>query len=161
MELSLPLREVVDLLTATGILPPAVTDVRAEGAAVLARVRVDELPGVPGVVRALGRLAPPADARIDDRGVAGRTWTLVLGVHHPLVPVDISGFVTEAVRAQLAKAPAAVARARSEGGRTLVEVDLDALPGLLPLPPGARVSVEDVALGETVRLRASLSAVHH
>ncbi len=158
MELSLPLREAVDVLTATGILPPAVTDVRADGRAVLARVRVDELPGVPGAVRALGRLAPPADARIDDRGVSGRTWTLALYVSHPLLPVDVSGFVTEAVRAQLAKAPTTVARVRSEAGRTLVEVDLDAAAGMLPLPVGAHVRVETVALGETVRLTASLGA---
>ncbi len=157
MELSLPLREAVDVLTAMGVLPGAVTDVRAQGAAVLARVRVDELPGVPGAVRAVARLAPAADARIDDRGVVGRTWTLALEVRHPLLPIDVSGFVTDAVRAQLAKAPAGVAQARWEANRTLVEVDLDALPGLLPIPPGVAVVVQDVALGETVRVRAGLA----
>lgn len=161
MELTLPLDEAVLLLRAAGAVPAAVTDVRGEATAVVAKVKVDQVPGVPGAVRTMARFAPPADARIDDQGVTGRVWTLSAHVTHPMLPVDVSGMVTDAVRRQLAKAPAGLASARAEGGRTVVEVDLDALAGVLPrLLPAARdltVRVDAVSLGAELRLTASVT----
>lgn len=160
MELTAPLDEVVVLLRAADVLPPAVTDVRSEAGAVMAKARVDELPGVLGAVRAMARFAPAADVRIDDLGVSGRTWTLSVQVALPMLPMDVSGFVAEAVRTRLAKAPGNLATVRADAGRTLIGVDLDALAALLPMLPaagGVRARVDEVSLGARVRLAATVT----
>jgi hypothetical protein len=165
MELTLPLDEAVTLLRTAGLLPSAVTDVRGEAAAVTAKVKVDDLPGVPRAVRTMARFAPPADARIDDGGLVGRTWTLSVLVSHPMIPLDVSSFVTDAVRGQLAKAPAGVASARTEAGRTVIGVDLDRLaallPTLLPAAKGLRVRVDGASLGAQLRLVATVAPSGH
>lgn len=161
MELTVPLAEAVALLRAAGALPPAVTNVRGRGGSVLASVNVHELPGVAGAVRTAARFAGPFEAQLDDRGVAGRTWSLELRVSHPVLRFDLSSFVTDAVRDQLAKAPAGVAAVRSENGATVVDVDLDAaanaLPALLPASRAVHARVDQAQLGERIRLAVSLS----
>lgn len=157
MELTVPLDEAVAVLRATGALPSAVTNVRGRGRSVLASVNVHELPGVAAAVKTAARFAGPFEAQLDDRGTAGRTWTLELRVTHPVLRFDLSGFVTDAVKQQLAKAPAGVATAHAENGATVVSVDLDAAVAVLPLPAaGLRPRIEDAQLGEQVRLSASM-----
>lgn len=158
----MPLTEAVAVLRATGTLPKAVTNVTGRGSSVLASVNVHELPDVPAGVKTAARFAGPFEAQLDDRGVAGRTWTLELRVSHPVLRFDLSSFVTTAVQGQLAKGPAGVATARSENGATVVEVDLDeagaVLPGVLPAVRGLRARLDSVSVGETIRLAATVSA---
>ncbi|QCB92447.1 hypothetical protein [Cellulomonas shaoxiangyii] len=160
MELTLGLDEALVLARAAQALPTAVRDVRASGSTVHATVAVHELPGVPGAVKMATRLAGPVDVRIEDRGVTGRTWQVAVVAQHPTLRMDLSSFVTSAVRDQLAKLPAGVATARSEGGATLVDVDLDRLgpvvTSFLPAGRGVAPRVDDVALGERLRLVASV-----
>ncbi|MFS0705347.1 hypothetical protein AB6N23_12560 [Cellulomonas sp. 179-A 9B4 NHS] len=160
MELTLALDEALVLARAAQVVPTAVRDVRATGSTVQATVAVHELPGVPGAVKMATRLAGPVDVRVEDRGVTGRTWQVAVVAQHPTLRMDLSSFVTEAVRGQLAKLPAGVATARSEGGATLVDVDLDRLGPLvtsfLPAGRGVAPRVDDVALGERLRLVASV-----
>lgn len=161
MELRIPLDEAVGALRTTGTLPGAVREVHGEAKAVLARVAVHELPGVSGAVRAATRFTGPVDVRVDDQGISGRTWTLVVHASHPVVRLDLSGFVTDAVRSALASAPAGLASVHSADGRTVVEVDLDAaaalVPLLLPAAQGLHVRVDEVSLGATVLLRATIT----
>lgn len=157
MELNLGLDEVVAVLRSSGAPGAAAArDVRGEGSSVTAMVDIGKIPGIPGALAAMARFAPPADVRIDDEGVAGRTWTLALRVSHPGLALMGPGFVTVTAREILANLPAGVAVARQDGGRTLVEVDLDAVTALVPAPPGVRPYVERVELGEQVRLVATL-----
>lgn len=160
MELTLGLDEAVTLARAADALPAAVTDVRGADRRVDAQVKVHELPGVPSAVRMATKLAGPVDVRVEDRGVTGRTWQVAVVASHPVMRMDLSGFVTEAVRGQLGKLPAGVATARTQDGATLVEVDLDRLAPLvvdrLPAARGLRLRVEDVTLGSTLRLAASI-----
>ncbi len=162
MELTVPLDEAVAVLRATGALPAAVTGVTGRGSSVLASVNVHELPGVAGGIKTAARFAGPFEAQLDDRGVAGRTWTLELRVAHPVLRFDLSSFVTSAVQDQLAKAPTGVATARTENGATVVDVDLDratdVLPSLLPAVRGLHARVETVSLGAQVHLAISLAA---
>lgn len=161
MELTVPLGEAVAALRATGTLPKAVTNVTGRGSSVLASVNVHELPDVAPGIKTAARFAGPFEAQLDDRGVTGRTWRLELRVAHPVLRFDLSAFVTGAVQQQLAKGPADVATARTEGGATVVEVDLDRaaglLPGMLAAVQGLRPSVEDVSLGEQLRLVVGLA----
>ena len=162
MELTVPLTEAVAVLRATGTLPKAVTNVTGRGASVLASVNVHELPDVPGAVKTAARFAGPFEAQLDDRGIAGRTWTLELRVTHPVLRFDLSGFVTTAVQGQLAKAPAGLATARTENGATVVDIDLDRsaalLPDLVPAVRGLHARVDAVSLGEQVHLAVSIAA---
>lgn len=156
MELTVPLGEAVAALRATGALPKAVTTVTGTGSSVLASVNVHELPDVAGGIKTAARFAGPFQAQLGDRGVTGRTWRLELRVSHPVLRLDLSAFVTDAVRQQLAKVPAGVASARTEGGATVVEVDLDRaaglLPSALPVVQALRPRIEDVSLGEQLHL---------
>lgn len=160
MELTLTLDEALALARAADALPPAVTDVRGDDRAVHARVRVHELPGVPGAVRLATRMAGPVDVRVEDRGVEGRRWRVALVASHPKVRLDLSGFVTDGVRGQLGKLPAGVATASTQDGATVVEVDLDRLGPLVgevfPAARGLRVRVEDVALGSQLRVTGTV-----
>jgi hypothetical protein len=161
MELTVPLGEAVAVLRATGMLPKAVTNVTGRGSSVLASVNVHELPDVAPTIKAAARFAGPFEAQLDDRGITGRTWRLELRVAHPVLRFDLSSFVTGAVQQQLAKGPAGVASARTEGGATVVEVDLDRaaalFPTLLPGVPGLRPRVDAVSLGERVHLVVALA----
>jgi len=160
MELTLGLDEALTLARAADAIPSAVTDVRGEDHLVRAQVKVHELPGVPGAVRMATRLAGPVDVRVEDRAVTGRTWRIAVVASHPVLRLDLSGFVTEAVRGQLAKLPAGVATVSTQDGATVVEVDLDRLGPLVgeAFPParGLRVRVDDVELGERLRLTATI-----
>ena len=98
MELTVPITEAVAVLRATDTLPTAVTNVTGRGSSVLASVNVHELPGVAGAVKTAARFAGPFEAQLDDRGIAGRTWTLELRVSHPVLRFDLSSFVTGAVQ---------------------------------------------------------------
>lgn len=161
MELTVPLTEAVAALRATGTLPKAVTHVTGRGSTILASVNVHELPDVPGAVKTAARFAGPFEARLDDRGVTGRTWTVELRVTHPVLRFDLSSFVTTAVQGQLAKGPAGLAVARTENGATLVEVDLDRaaalLPEIVPTVRGLWVRVDAVSVGELIRLAVSVA----
>ena len=160
MQVSVPLDEAVAVLRATGTLPAAVTGVTGQGSSVLASVNVHELPGVTSGIRAAARFAGPFEARLDDRGVTGRTWTVELRVAHPVLRFDLSSFVTTAVRQQLATVPAGVATVRTENGATVVEVDLDRAAGMLPVlagDRGLRARIDTVSLGTQVRLAASMA----
>jgi len=160
MELTLRLDEALSLARAADAIPSAVTDVRGEDHLVRAQVKVHELPGVPGAVRMATKLAGPVDVRVEDRGVTGRTWRVALVASHPVLRLDLSGFVTDAVRGQLAKLPPAVATAHTQDGATVVEVDLDRLGPLvgelLPAARGLRLRVDDVALGDHLRLTSTI-----
>ena len=161
MELTVPLAEAVAVLRATGVLPQAVTNVTGRGPSVLASVDVHKLPEVPGPVKSAARFAGPFEAQLDDRGIAGRTWTLVLRVTHPVLRFDLSSFVTTAVQGQLGKVPTGLATARAEHGATLIEVDLDnaaaLVPDRVPALRGVHVRVEAVSLGEQVHLVVAAS----
>jgi hypothetical protein len=161
MELTVPLDEAVAVLRATGALPSAVTHVTGRGSSVLASVNVHELPGVAAGIKTAARFAGPFEAQLDDRGVAGRTWTLELRVSHPVLRFDLSSFVTTAVQQQLAKAPTGIATVRSENGATVVDVDLDRaadlLPTVLPATRGLRPRIDTVSLGAGIRLTASVA----
>ena len=161
MELTLGLEEALTLARAADVLPPAVTDVRGEDRLVRAQVKVHELPGVPGAVRMATRMAGPVDVRVEDRGVAGRTWRVAVVASHPVLRMDLSPFVTDAVRGQLAKLPAGAATVATQDGATVVEVDLDRLGPLvgelLPAARGLRLRVDDAALGSRLHLRASIA----
>lgn len=160
MELTLGLDEALSLARAADALPPAVTDVRGEDRLVRAQVKVHELPGVPGAVRMATRMAGPVDVRVEDRGVTGRTWRVAVVASHPVLRMDLSTFVTDAVRGQLAKLPAGAATARTQEGATVVEVDLDRLGPLvgelLPAARGLRLRVDDATLGSRLHLRATV-----
>ena len=156
MELTVPLDEAVTVLRATGRLPRAVTNVRGRGSSVLASVNVHELPGVAAPIKTAAMLAGPFEAQLDDRGVTGRTWRLELRVAHPVLRFDVSSFVTGAVQAQLAKAPADVVTTRTENGATVIEVDLDRAAGVLPATIAVRPRIDGVELGERLRLTASV-----
>ena len=160
MELTLGLDEALTLARAADAIPTAVTDVRGEPRLVRAQVKVHELPGVPGAVRMATKLAGPVDVRVEDRGVTGRTWRVAVVASHPVLRMDLSGFVTEAVRGQLTKLPPGVATASTHEGATLVDVDLDRLGPLVGETfPGARgllVRVDDVELGDRLRLTATI-----
>lgn len=150
----MPLDEAVTALRTAGVLPSAVTDIAGEDGAVTGKVRVQDLPDLPGPLRAATRLAGPVGARIEDRGVAGRTWTVSVRASHPLVPLDLSSFVTDYVRGALAERRVAGVTARSAGGETLVEVDLDAALG----PVGRMLRVQSVHLGRQVVLTGALGS---
>lgn len=160
MELTLGLDEALTLARAADALPPAVTDVRGEPRLVRAQVKVHELPGVPGAVRMATKLAGPVDVRVEDRGVTGRTWTVAVVASHPVVRMDLSGFVTESVRGQLRKLPPGVATAHTQDAATVVEVDLDRLGPLVgeafPAARGLALRVDQVALGDALRLTATI-----
>lgn len=158
MELTLTLDEALTVVRTLGLVPDGVEDVRAAGRTVTARVAVHELPGVPAAVRLATRLAGPVDARVEDLGVEGRTWRLSVEVRHPLAPLDLSGFVTEAVRgAATSHLPPGVVAVASLEGTTRVAVDLDALGARVVAPRvGLPVRVEDVALGERIHVRATV-----
>ncbi len=160
MELTLTLDEALALVRAADALPAAVTDVHGTPGTVRAQVKVHELPGVPGAVRMATRLAGPVDVRVEDRGVTGRRWHVVVVASHPVLRLDLSGFVTDALRGQLAKLPPGVASASTQDGATLVEVDLDRLGPLvgdaLPAARTLGLRVDDVALGDRLRLVASV-----
>jgi hypothetical protein len=169
VEVTLALDEAVTLARASGRLPDAVADVRGDGRVVQARVRLRELTGLPGAARAAARLVDAVDARLEDRGVSGRTWTVALQLVHPMLRAVLAGFVTDALRGWLAKAldgvvssSVEVAVVRTEDAGTVVEIDLDALAGLLPvLVPaarGVRVRIEDIGIGERVRARVAVEA---
>ncbi|MBU4213384.1 MAG: hypothetical protein KJ792_01860 [Actinobacteria bacterium] len=152
MELTLSLDEAVSLLRASGTLPDAVTDLAGEDGAVTGKVRVQDLPNLSGAVKAATRLAGTVGVQIHDRGLVARTWTLALRASHPLVPLDLSGLVTEFVQGALVehRVPGVVARA--EGGETLVDVDLDAALG----SAGEHLRVDSVVIGAQIVLRASV-----
>lgn len=158
MELTLTLAEALTVVRALGLVPDAVEDVRAAGRTVTARVAVHELPGVPGAVRLATRLAGPVDARVEDLGVADRTWRLSVEVRHPLARMDLSAFVTDALRGAVAQhLPAGVVTVTGGEGTTRVAVDLDALGATVVTPrAGLPVRVEDVALGERIHVRATV-----
>jgi len=160
MELTLGLDEALTLARAADALPSAVTDVRGEARLVRAQVKVHELPGVPGAVRMATRLAGPVDVRVEDRGVTGRAWRVAIVASHPVMRMDLSGFVTEAVRGQLVKLPPGVATVHTQEGATVVEVDLDRLGPLVgeafPAARGLQVRVEDVTLGDRLHLTATV-----
>ncbi|GIG40765.1 hypothetical protein [Cellulomonas phragmiteti] len=160
MELTLGLDEALTLARAADAIPSAVTDVRGEDRRVLAQVKVHELPGVPGAVRMATKLAGPVDVRVEDRGITGRTWGLAVVASHPVMRMDLSGFVTDALRKQLAQLPPGVASVHTREGATLVEVDLDRLGPLvgemLPAAQGLRLRVDDVSLGDRLRLSATI-----
>ena len=160
MYVTIPIGEAVAAIRAMGVLPAAVTGVTGRGSSVFASVNVHELPGVAGAIRAAARFAGPFEARLDDRGVAGRTWRLELRVSHPVLRFDLSSFVTDAVRVQLANAPAGIATVASEDGATVVLVDLDraveAVPALVAGLGGLRPRIDSAALGEQVHVVASL-----
>lgn len=157
MELTVPLAEAVAVLGAAGALPPGISGVRGTGTSVTASVAVHELPDVPNAFRAAARMAGPVEARLDDRGVVGRTWTLALRVEHPVLRFDLSGMVADALRTRLAAVPG-LARVRTAAGATVIDVDLDAaaalLPGLLPAARGLRARIDHVSVGAQVRLAA-------
>ena len=161
MELTLGLDEALTLARAADALPAAVTDVHGEDRAVRAQVKVHELPGVPGAVRMATRMAGPVDVRVEDRGLTGRTWRAAVVASHPVLRTDLSGFVTEAVRGQLAKLPPGVATVSTEQGASVVDVDLDRLGPLvgelLPAARGLRLRVDDLTLGSLLRLRATIA----
>jgi hypothetical protein len=157
MELSVPIGEAITVLRATGALPRAVTNVTGRGSTVLASVNVHELPGVAPGIQMAARLAGPFEAQLDDRGVTGRTWRLELRVKHPVLPLEVSGFVTAAVQAELAKGPAGVATARTESGVTVVEVDLDRAADARPGDHGLRPRVEAISLGGELHLVVGLA----
>lgn len=160
MELTLALDEALTLARAADAIPSAVTDVQGRAREVRARVKVHELPGVPGAVRMATRLAGPVDVRVEDRGVAGRTWRVAVVATHPAVRLDLSGFVTDAVRGQLTRLPPGVATVHTQDGATVVEVDLDRLGPLVgeAFGParGLRARVDDVELGDRLRLAATV-----
>ncbi|UZN02893.1 hypothetical protein [Cellulomonas sp. S1-8] len=160
MELTLGLDEALTLARAADAIPSAVTDVRGEARLVRAQVKVHELPGVPGAVRMATRLAGPVDVRVEDRGVTGRTWQVAVVASHPVLRMDLSGFVTDAVRGQLGKLPPGVATVHTAGGATVVEVDLDRLGPLVgeafPAARGLALRVDDVELGDRLRLAATV-----
>ena len=161
MLLTVPLDEAVAVLRATGALPAAVTGVTGQESSVHASVNVHELPDVASGIRTAARFAGPFEARLDDRGVTGRTWTVELRVAHPVLRFDLSSFVTTAVQQQLAKAPEGVATVRSENGATVVEVDLDRAAAMLPALAGddrLRARIDTVSLGAQVRVEASMAA---
>ncbi|MBU4337161.1 MAG: hypothetical protein KJ548_11365 [Actinobacteria bacterium] len=151
MELTLSLDEAVTLLHTSGMLPDAVTDLAGTDGAVTGKVRVQDLPNLSGAVRAATRLAGTVGVQITDRGVVGRTWTLALRASHPMVPLDLSGLVTDFVQGALVEHHVPGVVARAEGGETLVEIDLDAALGSF----GAQVRVDSVAIGAQIALRAS------
>jgi hypothetical protein len=161
MELNVPIGEAVAVLRATDALPKAVTNVTGRGSTVLASVNVHQLPDVAPMIRTAAGLAGPFEAQLDDRGVSGRTWRLELRVAHPVLRLDVSGFVTAAVQAQLAKGPSGVATARTETGVTVIEVDLDRvaglLPGMLPAVKGLQPTVEAISVGDRFHLVAGLT----
>jgi hypothetical protein len=147
----MPLSEAVSVLRSSRALPAAVTDVEGADGAVTGRIRVQDLPDLPGPLRAATRLAGPVGVRIEDRGLAGRSWTLAVRASHPLVPLDLSSFVTDYLRGALAERHVAGVSVRAEAGQTLVEVDLD-----VALGPAARlVRVDRVELGEQIVLHAA------
>lgn len=160
MELTLGLDEALTLARTVDALPGAVTDVTGEAGVVRAQVKVHELPGVPGAVRMATKLAGPVDVRVEDRAVTGRTWTVAVVASHPVMRMDLSGFVTDAVRGQLSKLPARVATVHTSEGATLVEVDLDRLGPLvgqvLPAARGLQVRVDGVSLGDRLHLTATI-----
>ncbi|MBD7917524.1 hypothetical protein H9657_04425 [Cellulomonas sp. Sa3CUA2] len=160
MELTLGLDEALTLARAADAIPSAVTDVRGSDRLVQAQVKVHELPGVPGAVRMATRLAGPVDVRVEDRGVTGRTWSVAVVASHPVMRMDLSGFVTEAVRGQLGKLPPGVATVHTHEGATVVEVDLDRLGPLvgeaLPAARALPVRVDDLTLGDRLRLTATI-----
>ncbi|TQL02770.1 hypothetical protein [Cellulomonas sp. SLBN-39] len=163
MELTLGLDEALVAARASGALPTAVTDVRAEGAVVLARVAVHELPGVPAPIRMATRMAGPVDVRVEDRGITGRSWEVAIVAQHPVVRADLSSFVADAVRGQLAHLPPGVALVRTSGGAVVVDVDLDrvgpVVAGMLPGGGrGAAVHVEHLELGARLHVVARVSA---
>lgn len=161
MELTVPLGEAVAALRATGTLPKAVTNVTGRDSSVLASVNVHELPDVAPTIKTAARFAGPFEAQLDDRGVTGRTWRLELRVTHPVLRFDLSSVVTGEVQQQLAKVPPGVASARTEGGATVIEVELDRaaalLPGMLPAVQGLQPRVDDVSLGERLHLVVGLA----
>lgn len=160
MELTLGLDEALALARAADAVPPAVTDVRSEPRTIRAQVKVHELPGVPGAVRMATKLAGPVDVRVEDRGATGRRWHVAVVASHPVLRMDLSGFVTEAVSKQLRRLPAGVATASTREGATVVEVDLDRLGPLvgqvLPQARGLAVRVDDLSLGDRLHLTASV-----
>lgn len=160
MELTLTLAEAVAAARAADAVPPAVTDVRGEARTVRAQVKVHELPGVPGAVKMATRMVGPVDVRVEDRGVTDRTWRVDVVASHPVLRMDLSGFVTDALRGQLRRLPPGVATAHTQDGATVVEVDLDRLGPLVvdafPAARGLGVRVDDLALGERLRLAATL-----
>ena len=153
----MPIAEAVAVLRATGALPRAVTNVTGRDSTVLASVNVHELPGVAPGIQMAARFAGPFEAQLDDRGVTGRTWRLELRVKHPVLPLEVSGFVTAAVQAELAKGPEGVATARTESGATVIDVDLDRAADLVPAVQGLSPRVETVTLGERFHLVAGLA----
>lgn len=161
MELTLGLDEALTLARTADAVPDAVTDVRGEARTVRAQVKVHELPGVPGAVRMATKLAGPVEVRVEDRAVAGRRWTVAVVASHPMLRMDLSAFVTDAVRKQLGKLPPGVATVYSQDGATFVEVDLDRLGPLVgeafPAVRGLQVRVDDVMLGDHLRLSARIS----
>lgn len=145
------LDEAVTLLRASGALPDAVTDLVGEGSLVTGKVRVQDLPNLSGAVKAATRLAGTVGVQVADRGVVGRTWTLAVRASHPMIPLDLSGLVTEFIESSLASHHVPGVGARAQGGETLVTVDLDAVPG----PFGEHVRVDAVTVGARIVVRAS------